>query len=280
METTANLHKDHHYVLSRTPEEAERLYQQSQLLLQPTEEILDQLDLSEGRSCLDLGCGNGDVMILLGQRVGPTGHVHGIDVDADLGKRAVARLNETGISQFSFSEADIGDPASLPADQFDSTTARTLLLHLDDPVAALSAMWGRTKPGGVMAVMDFDMRTYGTFPHLPPMEEYFEVTREVFRKSRRDPEVGSKIPSYFEQCGAGQPDGVRATTSIRPIFELRHYLLSTYRSLLPAALKLEVTTESRSERFMDALERMTSEDRSYLLSGLYVGVWKRKPKDR
>jgi len=66
-------------------------------------------------SCLDLGCGAGDVMLALGRRVGTTGRVVGVDTDAELGERVAHELNKRQVSDFSFVEADVTNPASLPA---------------------------------------------------------------------------------------------------------------------------------------------------------------------
>src|SRR4029077_5405860 len=46
--------------------------------------LLDAVAISSGASCIDVGCGGGHVAIELGRRVGPAGHVVGIDLDTDL----------------------------------------------------------------------------------------------------------------------------------------------------------------------------------------------------
>jgi trans-aconitate methyltransferase len=51
--------------MSRTSEEYERLRRQSELLESITGSVLNRVGLSTGMSCLDLGCGPGEVMRLL-----------------------------------------------------------------------------------------------------------------------------------------------------------------------------------------------------------------------
>ncbi len=48
--------------MSRTSEEYERLRRQSELLESITGSVLDRVGLSTGMSCLDLGCGPGEVI--------------------------------------------------------------------------------------------------------------------------------------------------------------------------------------------------------------------------
>ena len=90
--------------MSRTSEEYERLRRQSELLESITGSVLNRVGLSTGMSCLDLGCGPGEVMRLMAQRVGPTGRVVGIDVDAKLGRETLSVLKSKGYQQCSFIE--------------------------------------------------------------------------------------------------------------------------------------------------------------------------------
>lgn len=69
------------YVMGRTIEEYERLRRQSQVLEPITASVLERAGLSQGMSCLDVGCGPGDIMRLMAERVGPTGRIVGVDVD-------------------------------------------------------------------------------------------------------------------------------------------------------------------------------------------------------
>ena len=59
------------YVMGRTSEEYERLRRQSELLESITGSVLDRVGLSPGMSCLDVGCGPGEVMRLMAPARGP-----------------------------------------------------------------------------------------------------------------------------------------------------------------------------------------------------------------
>jgi ubiquinone/menaquinone biosynthesis C-methylase UbiE len=268
--------RDIFYALARSADEAERLNQQAELWEEATARILDQLELAPGMTCLDLGCGAGDVMIALGRRVGPNGRVLGVDTDAELGERVARELNKTGVSCFSFLEADITDPESLPSELFDVTCTRFLLIHLQDPVAALRTMWNLTRPGGVLLVFDYDFRTHDTHPACPELEEFIAVVDGVFEKAGLDPRIGSELPYYLERAAGGPPDGGETSGFIMPVADLRRFLLLSYRSLLPAALELGVTTEGKAEKLVAFLEGGAAETRAYWLSALYCSAWKRK----
>ena len=106
MSTTAPPRRDG-YVLGRTPAEYERLRAQARVWEAATGRLLDQVELAPGSRCLDAGCGPGETMRLLAQRVGPSGRVLGVDVDAALGAQALAMLHAAGHLHCSFAPVDL-----------------------------------------------------------------------------------------------------------------------------------------------------------------------------
>ncbi len=57
MDTIDDALRSHFYVLAESPVEAERLHQQSLIVGEATQLILDGLDLTSGMHCLEIGCG-------------------------------------------------------------------------------------------------------------------------------------------------------------------------------------------------------------------------------
>jgi ubiquinone/menaquinone biosynthesis C-methylase UbiE len=125
------------YVMGRTSEEYERLRRQAELLESITSSVLDRVGLRSGMRCLDVGCGPGEVMRLMAERVGPAGHVLGIDVDGKLGREALGVLISKGYRQCSFIEGNVDSLEQILSDRFDLVFTRFLLTHLDDPILAL-----------------------------------------------------------------------------------------------------------------------------------------------
>src|SRR5215831_19158651 len=135
------------YVLGHSAEEHERLRRQSQVLEPATRRIFQSIGLQPGWSCLDVGCGPGEGMHLMGEFVGPSGSVTGLDRDSRAGWKAVDRLKLTGTSRYHLVEANIESVDHIADTLFDLTFARFALLFVSDPVAALRKMYSWTKPG-------------------------------------------------------------------------------------------------------------------------------------
>ena len=105
----------------------------------------------------------------LAQRVGPSGEVVGIDVDAALGAQAMDMLHGAGHRQCSFATVDLEGDEPIPGAPFDLVYARLLLLHVSDPVAVLRRLWAAVAPGGHLVVHDYDLRVVDI---LPPLETW------------------------------------------------------------------------------------------------------------
>ena len=162
------------YVMGRTSEEYERLRRQSEAMEPITRSVLARVGLSAGMSCLDLGCGPGEVMRLMADQVGQIGRVVGIDVDARLGAEMLSILKSKGYQQCSFVEGNVESLEQIASDAFDLVFARFLLMHLDDPVMALRKMYSRVRPGGRIVVQDY---------YFPTMDGYL-ILRRALNSSR------------------------------------------------------------------------------------------------
>jgi 2-polyprenyl-3-methyl-5-hydroxy-6-metoxy-1,4-benzoquinol methylase len=266
------------YTLGHSPEEHERLLRQGRMLEPATRRVFHAIGLRPGWTCLDIGCGPGAIMQLMGELAEPSGEVTGIDRDAKAGREAVERLQATGTSRYRFVEADMESIDEIAGAPFDLTFARLALLHARDPVALLRKMYGWTKPGGYIAVQDIHARTMNPYPKPAACSELVRVIVETQERSGVDTEFGFKLPSLFVEAGIGVPDGTDTNlpmTSLEP-FAAMYQTLG--RSLLPTAIALNVTTGARMQSVFCEIEQELADGRQCsVLWPLMVGVWKRKP---
>jgi len=81
------------YVLGHSAEEYERLRRQARRPEPVTRRLFRAIGLQPGWKCLDLGCGPGETMRLMGEVVGPSGEVTGLDRDAKARSSRAASIN-------------------------------------------------------------------------------------------------------------------------------------------------------------------------------------------
>lgn len=110
---------------------------------------------SAGDTCLDLCCGSGDLAQLLGERVGPTGQVFGVDFSC--AQLEIARQRgETHYPPLSLQWIE-ADALHLPfADNFfDAATMGYGLRNVTDIPRSLQEIHRVLKPGATAAILDF-----------------------------------------------------------------------------------------------------------------------------
>jgi SAM-dependent methyltransferase len=276
MDTAVREHADG-YSLGHAPEEYERLRAQARVWEQATGRLLDQVGLGSGASCLDAGCGPGEVMRMMAERVGPSGRVLGIDVDTRLGGTALAALHRADHRQCAFHGHDLNTDEPIAGAPFDLVYARLLLFHLPQRVAVLRRLWAAVAPGGHLIIQDYDLHTVSVVPELDSAEALSRVVRTAMAAAGCDIHAGAGLRQLFMLASIGDPDGTDVAGRIEPLATARTMLEATFRSVLPTALAHGITTETDAASALAAFDRdaIAYPDRPVRWP-LLVGAWKRK----
>jgi ubiquinone/menaquinone biosynthesis C-methylase UbiE len=143
------------YALGRSSIESERLLRQADELRPESESLLDRCAPLVGESAIDVGCGPRGILDLLSERVSPTGRVVGLDADPAHIELASSFVSRQGLHNVSVAVGDARDTA-YESGSFDLVHARTLLINLPDPRAALTEMVRIARPGGWVVGLESD----------------------------------------------------------------------------------------------------------------------------
>ena len=265
------------YLLERTVAGHDQERTEALALEPATGRLLDRVELARGARCLDAGCGLGETMRLMAQRVGPTGEVTGLDIDSAIGERAIQMLHAAGHRQCTFAPIDLASDDAIPHAPFDLVYARRLLMHVADPVAVVGRLWAAVASGGHLVIQDYDARTIDVEPSIGVVAEFRRVFIETITAAGGRADIGRQLPLLLAQAGVGAPDGTDVSGRLQPLSTLGPQFADLYRALLPAADSLGISTRERCRRDLEELARDIAEhpDRS-ALSPLLIGVWKQK----
>ena len=99
------------YALGSSPAERERLRRQSEELRALSTALLDRVGVERGWNAVDLGCGPSGIIDFLAERVGPEGHVTGMDVNPANVALAREFADELGLVNADIVEGDARVPA-------------------------------------------------------------------------------------------------------------------------------------------------------------------------
>jgi SAM-dependent methyltransferase len=124
-------------------------YELTDLQLSPLgQHAIEALGLRLGDVVLDIGCGTGQTLLQLAERVGADGRVIGVDVASSLLKLAKQRAER--LNQVSLVQAD-ATVLEMPSDSADAVFSRFGVMAFDDAIAAFTNFAGILKPAGRLA---------------------------------------------------------------------------------------------------------------------------------
>lgn len=268
---------DQTYPFGYDPEEIERLQNQGRLFNGFTRRLFEDAGISTGMAVLDVGCGPGEVSLIIGALVGPEGHVLGVDVNPAALQVAQARAQAAGFGHVSFLAGDLQTLALDPEfGTFDAIVGRFILQHLSDPVALLRVLAQRLRPGGVVAFQEYDLTGPVAYPPCPLWEQAGNWCVDALRAAGREVRMGIKLASTYLAAGLPIPRmRHEAIMGAGPDWEGYAHLANTVRSLLPLIVRYGIASadEIGIETLADRLRaQVVSQGAAARLSGV-VSAW-------
>lgn len=118
--------------------------------------LLAPAEIAAGQAVADYGCGPGYLSVELAQRIGPAGHVHAFDINADFVKRTQDRLAENGLVDRATVTHLQGDTLPLGEGSLDRLVIKNVMVYVDDPLASFREFRRVVKPGGKVHAVDSD----------------------------------------------------------------------------------------------------------------------------
>jgi SAM-dependent methyltransferase len=108
---------------------------------------LDAATPAEGEHVIDIGCGCGATVLALADRIGPTGHVLGLDISEPMAARARDRIVAAGLTNAPVVVSDAAVHA-FPSNSADLLFSRFGVMFFADPTTAFANLRQAMRPGG------------------------------------------------------------------------------------------------------------------------------------
>ncbi len=205
------------------------------------------LHLRPGHHVLDVGCGTGDDVRAMAERVHPNGRAIGIDNSEVM--IAEAKKRSSGLDLRVEFRVAVASELPFEDGSFDATRSERLFQHLDDPNPTLDEMIRVTRSGGRVSVLDPDWET--VVIDSPDRS----VTRKILSASldtHVNPWSGRQLFSLFHTAGLREIEVLPLTIPFlsfsfaEPVLELR--------KCVDTAVERRVTSRAEGLQWLRELE--------------------------
>jgi ubiquinone/menaquinone biosynthesis C-methylase UbiE len=151
---------------------------------------------------LDVGCGAGEVLVELANRVGAQGRVAGVDPSETM----IAAARGAAKSSRSPIELELASIYSLPFPDgsFDAVRAERVFQHLEDPEAGLKEMLRVTRAGGRVMAIDPDHGQHGLALDDSAHRRVYEASTRALLRMIANPHSGTRLRSMFVRAGMAE----------------------------------------------------------------------------
>jgi SAM-dependent methyltransferase len=266
------------YVLGGTLTEQQQLIAQARAREAYARSMLDQIAIEPGDRALDVGCGPIGIMDLLSERVGSGGVVVGVEREPRFVEMAQAEITQRGLRNVQVINADALRTV-LEKNSFDVVHERLVLINVPPATqeAILAEMFSLVRPGGTIALQEYDAISYVCYPEHPSWKLLCGIFNDTFHAAGGNDFVGRSLAHLLRSAGVQNLE-MRTHLELPKVGEYqRTHLLSLIEAMRAQILASERIGEAELREHMAALSEHLSDPTTTLIDKLVVQAWGRKP---
>jgi SAM-dependent methyltransferase len=266
------------YVLGDTLTEQQRLIVQAQSLEEHARWMLDRIDIRPGFRAVDIGCGPIGITNLLSERVGPDGLVVGVEREPRFFDMARAELSNRGLRNVQLVNADALN-SGLEKNSYDLVHERLVLINipLASQQAILAEMLSLLRPGGTIAIQEFDFVSFACDPDHPSWNILFGIWCDAFHAAGGNLFIGRSLARLLRSAGAENVQ-IRARADVPQVGDYqRTHLLSLIESTPELMLGSGRLDAMELRDHIAALAKHLADPATTLIDRLVVQAWGTKP---
>jgi ubiquinone/menaquinone biosynthesis C-methylase UbiE len=242
------------YVHGYATREQERLVEQAEHWRHRL--ISDGMTLEPGTRLLEVGCGVGAVLAVLGQEF-PGVRLHGVDIQPKQLDYARGHLERAGVKA-TLLEADA---TALPFEDesFDHVWMMWFLEHVPEPVAVLREARRVLVPDGMITAIEVDYSTSRAEPSTPAFEALIRAMVQGMAAAGWS-DAGTRLPGWLREAGFHDID-----PGERPFWwqgddlaSQASYAADVMESALPSLAQLPGTNEEELRTGLEDLRSLPS----------------------
>ena len=217
--------------------------------------LYEPADIRAGHIVADFGCGPGYTAIEIAKWVGPSGHVHALDINSDFVSRSRKNANAAGLGERITAHQCDGSILPLPDESLDRLTTRNTIIYVDDPASTIREFQRVLRAGGKLHTIEGDWPMMVIEP--VPAKDWAALANAASHACRT-PDIGRKLFGLMSRAGFSDID-VQVIT--RPDTDGR--LLPMIKNMAEYARSSGEIDHADVEKILSIVEQALS-DKNYL----------------
>jgi SAM-dependent methyltransferase len=265
------------YALGGTLTEQQRLIAQAKGLEVHAKWLLDEIRVASGQRTVDVGCGPIGILNLLSARVGCDGIAIGVEREPRFFDMAQSELDMRRLQNVKLVKADALN-TGLERNSYDFVHERLLLINFPpaSQQALLTEMIALLKPGGTIAVQEFDSASYVCYPEHSSWNTLLGIWNDTFHAAGGNEFVGRSIEGLLRSAGV-ENVSMKVHVEVAKVGEYRRtHLLSLLRSMEDSVVDSGRITKPELKKHMAALSDHLADPETTLIDKLVVQAWGQK----
>jgi ubiquinone/menaquinone biosynthesis C-methylase UbiE len=213
-------------------------------------------DIGSGQIVADFGCGPGHTAIEFARRVGSSGHVHALDINAEFVRRTRARAQASGFVDRVTAHLLDSDRLPLADAALDRITARNTIVYVADALATFKEFRRVLKPGGLAHVIEGDWHLTA----VEPLGEHWSALVEAAMWAWPASNIGRRLYGLARQAGF-----TTVTLQVVTAPDTKGRLLGMIRSVAGYARDSGSLDEARIDAALETVEQSVA-------TGTYLAI--------
>ncbi len=206
--------------------------------------LLEEIGVSDGWRCLEVGAGGGSLVEWMASR---GARVMAIDIDT----RFIESLASDGVEVH---RIDVCRD-ELPRSRFDLVHARLVLEHLAERRQILNRLAAALRPGGWLVIEDYDWTDFGLQGDDPQLDRVGEAIITFMQRAGFDPHYGRRLVGDIAAAGLTDVRGegrIRVIDSSSPGFDFFKLSFESLRvAIVEAGLVSAEDVDAAAARFAE-----------------------------
>ncbi len=263
------------YLFGTNEPELQRLKFQHEVWRPMTDSFIKRIGVQPGWKCLDAGAGPGFVSMDFRNIVGDSGEVTLLepsDFYTNSFRKYADKKNWDNIKYIQ----GLVEEVTLPENYYDLIFSRWVISFVPDPEKFVSTLVKSLKPGGILAIEDYNYDGLGLFPKGGAWDRIPEIMKGYYKYGGGDPYVASKLPAIYRKCGLEVTDFKPTIMAGGPDSDILEWAHRFFTIHIPILAKKGIITEEDAKAYKNDWEAHRKNPDTVFFSPVVVDIAGRK----